>query len=183
MEYIFILDKDASVAEIGSQLRLLDGVAWRIDNGNLRVEVPDNLYTTYESRIFDAVASGIWATNGHQHDDEKANESSVLCGALQTRLLNRYLPSMFESMTSGIVIEVESIEVRGSCRSVRLVFLPKVDLKPRPKEKCPAPSHNILHFCVRELGTSSKTYPAIALRRFSEQVLTHRSLICFSVDA
>ena len=110
MEYIYILDKDASVAEIGSQLRLLDGVAWRIDNGNLRVEVPDNLYTTYESRIFDAVASGIWATNGHQHDDEKANESSVLCGALQTRLLNRYLPSMFESMTSGIVIEVESID-------------------------------------------------------------------------
>jgi hypothetical protein len=63
------------------------------------------------------------------------------------------------------------------------VFLPKVDLKPRPKEKCPAPSHNILHFCVRELGVSSDVYPVVALRRFSEQVLTRRSLICSSVDA
>ena len=47
----------------------------------------------------------------------------------------------------------------------------------------PAPSHNIRHFCVRELGASSDAYPVIALRRFSEQVLTRRSLICSSIDA
>ena len=46
-----------------------------------------------------------------------------------------------------------------------------------------APSHDIVHFCVRELGTSSDAYPVFALRRFSEQVLTVRSLICSSCDA
>jgi len=33
------------------------------------------------------------------------------------------------------------------------------------------------------IGASSVAYPVIALRRFSEQVLTRRSLICSSIDA
>ncbi len=40
-----------------------------------------------------------------------------------------------------------------------------------------------MHFYVRELGTSSDVYPVMALRRFSEQVLMLRSLICYFVDA
>ncbi|MFM8572580.1 MAG: hypothetical protein ACKOAU_13385 [Pirellula sp.] len=36
---------------------------------------------------------------------------------------------------------------------------------------------------MRELGASSVAYPVMALRRFSEQVLMLRSLICYFVDA
>jgi YD repeat-containing protein len=37
------------------------------------------------------------------------------------------------------------------------------------KTKTPAPRHDILHFCVRELGASSRTYPVLGFEEASSR--------------
>lgn len=110
MGYTFILSRDDRIDTIIAQLQLIDGIGCRVDGTNLFVEILDLDRSILEEQIFDAVAAGtkseaIWSENALT-----SLEANVLCGALQVRLLDKYLPIAIKGLRSGIVIKVESVD-------------------------------------------------------------------------
>jgi hypothetical protein len=128
MEYTFILDESARVERIEEILRVVNGITWRIDNKNLRVDVPDRLLLSVEDQILAAVAAGNRESPERLIDAYKADAANILCGALQSKLLDKYLPVALRSLPKGIVVEVDSIDdklvmlrMRGPKESIDVV--------------------------------------------------------------
>lgn len=110
MEYTFILSRDARIDTIISQLQLIDGIVCRVDGTNLRVQVSDADSSVLEEQIFGAVAAGTNSEAIWSESVAKSLEANVLCGALQVKLLNKYLTDALQALRSGTVVEVESVD-------------------------------------------------------------------------
>ncbi|XZE18696.1 hypothetical protein SH449x_003997 [Pirellulaceae bacterium SH449] len=110
MEYTFVLGADASIEKIEDGLRGVDGIAWQVANTNLRVSVPDSIQLMIEEQLFDAVMAGIGETANRLVADNEDDNANILCGALQSKLLDKYLPIALSSLPTGVVVEVDSID-------------------------------------------------------------------------
>ena len=62
--------------------------------------------------------------------------------------------------------------------------LPEVEIQPtKMEEDRPAPSHSILYFCVRELGTKSETFCGGAIKGVSRALRFVDTRLCSSFYA
>ncbi len=110
MEYTFILNEIARIERIEERLRDVEGITWRIENTNLRVDVPDSLLPTVEDQILDAVAAGNSENSEQSNGAYDVDNANILCGALQSKLLDKHLPLALSSLPNGVVLEVDSID-------------------------------------------------------------------------
>ncbi|MEI8212059.1 MAG: hypothetical protein WCI02_07910 [Planctomycetota bacterium] len=110
MQIIFVLDKDAKSEEIEKGLHLINGICWMFKGNYIAIQVPENLPVSLEERILSAVARGVGPMPPRIFGATEDLESSALCGALQAKLLDRYLPMAIEEMTKDLVVTVDSLD-------------------------------------------------------------------------